>query len=128
MAPTMEGLRQSQYMPGEKKKEDETGFNFLREEVDECRFFTMQISTPTVKLLSLLWENKKAPLPPPEVSFIRPKLAGALKNSQAVLFLWKTIYIDDDNDYSIAVPYKLTQYATILSMPRNVILGSKDIF
>lgn len=85
-------------------------------------------STPTVKLLSLLWENKRAPLPPPEVSFIRPKMAGALKDSQAVLFLRKTIYIEDYNDCSITVLYKLTQYATILSMPRNIILGSKDIF
>lgn len=81
-----------------------------------------------MKLLSLLWESKRAPLPPLEISYIRPKLAGALKESQAVLFLWKTIYIKDYNDCSITVLYKLTQYATILSMPRNVILGSKDIF
>lgn len=27
-------------MKGKKEEEDETGFNFLRKEADECRFFT----------------------------------------------------------------------------------------
>lgn len=63
---------------------------------------------PTVKLLARLWEHERAPLPPPGISYVKPKLAGALKESQAVLSLWKNIYIEDYSDYSIIVVYKLT--------------------